>query len=94
MMEMGTNSSGAIIKEEKSTMGPSAPPIVAIAADCSGVSPKASTPAASAAKVPISAKMAIIMELQGFASKKLISLRAPMPMKTRQAIRPLEKVRL
>ena len=85
MMEMGTNSSGAIIKEEKSTMGPSAPPIVAIAADC---------PAASAAKVPISAKMAIIMELQGFASKKLISLRAPMPMKTRQAIRPLEKVRL
>ena len=94
MMEMGTNSSGAWIREVNSTMGPSAPPMVATAAAWPGSSPKPRMPTARVTKVPSSANRAMVMLVQGLASRKLISLCAPMPINTRQAIRPLENMKL
>ena len=92
-MEMGTNSSGAWIREVNSTMGPSAPPIVATAAACPGSRPKP-MPTARVTKVPSSANRAMVMLVQGLASRKLISLWAPIPMNTRQAMSPLENMKL
>ena len=69
MMEIGTNSSGASIRDVKRTIGPSAPPIVAIAAEAWGVSPKTVIPTASVTNVPSSAQTAMAMELHGFASR-------------------------
>ena len=69
MMDMGTNNSGDSIRDVKSTMGPSAPPMVAMAAACPGASPKAVMPTNSVTKVPSSANSAMQMELQGFASR-------------------------
>ena len=93
-MDTDTNMSGDIMSVPNSTMGPSAPPMVATEAACAGSSPKRFTPKDSVANVPISAKMAMMMHVQGRASKKLSSLRAPMPMNTKHAMRLLLNVKL
>ena len=68
--------------------------MMATEAALAGSRPKKSTPRARVTKVPISAKMAMMMHVHGRDSKKLISLRAPMPMNTRQAMRLLENMKL
>ena len=50
-------------------MGPSAPPMLATAAAAPGSSPNRQMPATRVTNVPSSAKMAMIMELQGLASR-------------------------
>jgi hypothetical protein len=64
-MAMGTNRFGARIREAKSTIGPSAPPIVAIDAASLAGRPNTSIPSSSAAKVPASANRATTMLAQG-----------------------------
>lgn len=93
MTEIGTNSSGAAIRDVKSTIGPSAPPMDATATASFGARPN-HTPSTSVANVPASAKMAMMMEVQGLARMKPISHIAPTPMKTMQATRLFEKVKL
>ena len=90
---MGTNKFGANIKEVYKTIGPSAPPIMATEA-ASPIGNPIFTPITNVTKVPISAKIATIILAQGLANTKPISLIAPIPKKTKQAINPLLKVRL
>ncbi len=88
---MGTKRCLASCKEAKRTIGPSAPPIMAIEADSFASKPKLI--AMGKVKIePISAGIAKSRLIFGFAIKKSSSVIEPMPIKTRQAISPFEKV--
>ncbi len=76
------------LSDAKSTIGPSAPPTMAIEALSLGLSPIAKA-IGTTANVPSSAHSARNMLCSGLASRKLMSSIVPMPMKIRQAIRPL-----
>ena len=85
---IGTKISFERLSEVKSTIGPSAPPTIAIEALSLGLNPIEQA-IGSTANVPSSAHSARNMLCRGFASTKLMSSIVPMPMKIRQAISPL-----
>ena len=71
-----------------STIGPSAPPIIATDAASRSVMPN-QTAIGKVATVPSSANSARIMLWNGRAMTKPTSSSTPIPMNTRQAMRPL-----
>lgn len=88
---MGTKRSLASWSEAKSTIGPSAPPIMAMAAASLGSKPIA-TEIGKVKIVPSSAGMASNMLSLGWEMKKSMSVIDPIPRKTKHAIKPFEKV--
>ena len=83
----------AIISDVKSTIGPSAPPTIAIEALSFKSSPNADA-IGKVRNVPNSAQRAKKRLAKGFWSKKLTSSNVPIPINTKQAIRPLLNVRV
>ncbi len=87
---MGTNNSGASFNDVNSTIGPSAPPTIAIAAACLTVNHFVAI--GRVTNVPSSANRAMIMLVKGRAKMKPMSSSEPTPMNTRHAIKPLLNV--
>ena len=92
-MVIGTNKFGARVREVKSTIGPSAPPMMDTAA-ASPLDKPSNLAIGKVATVPSSAHIAINIPIKGCASTIPISQITPIPMNTRQAIKPLLKVRV